>query len=147
MSRTPSEVVAGSLQRALADLIDISLQGKQAHWNIYGSHFRSLHLQLDEIVTDVRLSYDDVAERLVALGGAPDGRADTIAATSKVEKIDGGPLAVDKVIQQFDERLSAAAERIKADLPQLEEDLLTQDLLVAVATSLEKHAWMLRASR
>ena len=32
------------------DLIELSLQGKQAHWNVDGHNFRDLHLQLDEIV-------------------------------------------------------------------------------------------------
>ena len=43
-------VVAAALQQALVDLTALSLQGKQAHWNIEGPGFRSLHLHLDEII-------------------------------------------------------------------------------------------------
>ena len=75
-----SPVVDKALQQALVDLTDLSLLGKQAHWNIQGSRFRALHLQLDEIVEEVRAGADDVAERLAALGGTPDGRAATVAA-------------------------------------------------------------------
>src|SRR5271155_5799943 len=39
-----------NLQRVLVDLIELHLQGKQAHWNVVGTNFRDLHLQLDEIV-------------------------------------------------------------------------------------------------
>ena len=49
-----SPVVDKALQQALVDLTDLSLLGKQAHWNIQGSRFRALHLQLDEIVEEVR---------------------------------------------------------------------------------------------
>jgi len=42
-----SPVVDKALQQALVDLTDLSLLGKQAHWNIQGSRFRALHLQLD----------------------------------------------------------------------------------------------------
>ncbi|HCX83671.1 MAG TPA: DNA starvation/stationary phase protection protein [Micrococcales bacterium] len=140
------EIVTSSLQQALVDLIDLSLQAKQAHWNVYGPQFRSVHLQLDDVVADVRTWSDDVAERLVAIGGTPDGRAATVAAESAVEQYESGAVASDKVIQQFAERLSATAERIKEELPELEVDLPSQDLLIGVAFGLEKHAWMFRAS-
>ncbi|ACQ79985.1 Ferritin Dps family protein [Beutenbergia cavernae DSM 12333] len=147
MATAPAEIVSTSLQEALADLIDLSLQGKQAHWNVHGPHFRSVHLQLDTVIDDVRIWSDDVAERLVTLGGTPDGRAGTVATSSQVEKIDGGPLSSDKVVRQFAERLTAAAARINEHLPALDsEDLLTQDLLIDVARGLEKHAWMFRAA-
>jgi starvation-inducible DNA-binding protein len=43
-----------NLQRVLVDLIELHLQGKQAHWNIVGTNFRDVHLQLDEIVEFAR---------------------------------------------------------------------------------------------
>jgi starvation-inducible DNA-binding protein len=49
-----SETLRTNLQSVLVDLIALHLQGKQAHWNIVGPNFRDLHLQLDEIVGDVR---------------------------------------------------------------------------------------------
>ena len=54
MATEPTEKVLSSLQEALVDLVDLALQGKQAHWNLYGPHFRSIHLQLDEIIDEVR---------------------------------------------------------------------------------------------
>ena len=74
------KVVVAVLQATLVDLIDLSLLGKQAHWNVIGQNFRSLHLQLDKIVAKVREHADTVAERAVALGGNPDGSAGTAAA-------------------------------------------------------------------
>ncbi|MGD7705509.1 Dps family protein [Microlunatus sp. Y2014] len=142
-----SPVVVDSLQAALVDLIDLSLQGKQAHWNIQGPHFRSVHLQLDDVINDVRLWSDEVAERIATIGFTPDGRASTIASDSEVDTIDGGVLSTDKVIQQFDERLHAASDRIKGNLEGLEVDLVSQDLLIEVAAGLDKHAWMFRAAR
>ena len=60
--RTESEVqgfaaspeLSANLQRVLVDLIELHLQGKQAHWNVVGSNFRDLHLQLDELVDFAR---------------------------------------------------------------------------------------------
>ncbi|MBD8062938.1 Dps family protein [Oceanitalea stevensii] len=147
MAAKPTEKVLTSLQETLVDLIDLSLQAKQAHWNIYGSHFRSVHLQLDEVTAEVRLASDDVAERLVAIGGEPDGRASTVASSTQVESLSGGRLPDDKVIRQFEERLQSVADRIKSKLDDVEEsDPLSHDLLVTVASGLEKQAWMFRAA-
>ena len=135
----PNPVVVKALQQALVDLTDLSLQAKQAHWNIAGSGFRSLHLHLDEIVDEVRLAADDVAERMTAIQAIPDGRAATVAADSQVEPIDGGVLPTDKAPVMIQERLEGVANRIKATH-------LSNDMLIGIATGLEKHAWMLRVS-
>lgn len=137
--------VTTALQAALVDLIDLSLAGKQAHWNVHGPHFRSVHLQLDEVIDDVRLWSDEVAERLAALSAHPDGRAKVVAETSKVADVGAGALSDDKVIRQFAEQLSAASARIAEVLPELEEDLSSQDLLIGIVTGLDKHAWMFRS--
>ena len=55
--------VAAELQSMLVELIDLALIGKQVHWNVEGPHFRSLHLELDELVDAWRALGDDVAER------------------------------------------------------------------------------------
>ncbi|MBZ4518154.1 DNA starvation/stationary phase protection protein, partial [Mycobacterium avium subsp. hominissuis] len=51
---TASPQLAVNLQRVLVDLVELHLQGKQAHWNVIGSNFRDLHLQLDELVDAAR---------------------------------------------------------------------------------------------
>ncbi|GAA2528813.1 Dps family protein [Rarobacter incanus] len=142
---TASPRTAEILQATLVDLIDLSLLGKQAHWNVHGPHFRSIHLELDEIVTDVRNSYDTVAERLAQLGVSPDGRAATIASSSQVDDIGAGPIGSDKVVRIFSERIDAVSDRIKAVLPELDEDMLTQDHLIAIGQNLDQHAWFLRS--
>lgn len=38
------ERTAEALQLCLFDLVDLALLGKQAHWNVVGAHFRSVHL-------------------------------------------------------------------------------------------------------
>ena len=80
---------ADNLQRVLVDLIELQLQGKQAHWNVVGTNFRDLHLQLDELVDFAREAGDTIAERMRALEATPDGRSDTVAATTSVPQIPG----------------------------------------------------------
>jgi starvation-inducible DNA-binding protein len=140
--------VGKALQGALVDLIDLSLQGKQAHWNLIGHHFRSIHLQLDEVVASARLHSDTVAERAVTLGLNPDGRARTVAETSGLGSLDAGYLQDDKVIAAFVERLGSAVARMRERVEVTEKpDPVTQDILIAVTADLEKHYWMFQAQR
>lgn len=140
-------IVKNALQAALVDLIDLSLQGKQAHWNIQGPRFRSLHLQLDEIVEEVRAGSDDVAERLAALGHSPDGRAATVSKESGIGDIAENFLPVSKGYELMVSKLQAAADRIKENLDEVDAaDPLTADMLIGIATGLEKQAWMLRSA-
>ena len=70
-----SPALRESMQKVLVDLIELHLQGKQAHWNLLGSNFRDLHLQLDEIVDAAREFSDEIAERMRAVYLVPDGRS------------------------------------------------------------------------
>lgn len=82
----PSSQFVGSLQQILVDLIELHLQGKQAHWNVVGANFRDLHLQLDELVDFAREGSDTIAERMRALDGVPDGRSDTVVVTTSLPR-------------------------------------------------------------
>ena len=62
-----SDQLRDNMQKVLVDLIELHVQGKQAHWNLLGSNFRDLHLQLDEIVDAAREFSDEVAERMRAV--------------------------------------------------------------------------------
>src|SRR6201999_3476127 len=77
-----STELSANLQRVLVDLVELHLQGKQAHWNVVGTNFRDLHLQLDELVDFAREGSDTIAERMRALEATPDGRSDTLAAST-----------------------------------------------------------------
>ena len=139
--------VCTSLQACLADLIELQLQAKQAHWNLVGRDFRSLHLELDEIVTLARTGGDDVAERIRALDGVPDGRSEKIAATHSLPRMPGGLLRTDVVLDLVADRLSATITTLR-DVQTVADkhDPPSADLLNGIVLSLEKQRWMLRAA-
>jgi starvation-inducible DNA-binding protein len=134
------------LQLTTVELIALSLMGKQHHWNITGPGFRELHLHLDELVDEWRELSDVVAERAVALGVAPDGRAPAVVEQSELDPVSGGFIPVPKAIRELTERLQSVDERVRARSERLGEiDLASQDVLVEVTRTLEKQLWMLRA--
>ena len=135
------------LQATLVELVDLSLIGKQLHWNIYGRPFKPLHEHLDELVDSWRELSDTVAERAVALGIAPDGRAGTVEDSSGIEPVDAGALDTDMALHELVTRLADVTERIRIRMDRLGEiDLASQDVLVEVVRELEKQLWMLRSS-
>jgi starvation-inducible DNA-binding protein len=139
------EEVGTALEQTLVELVDLSLLGKQLHWCVVGPLFRSLHLQLDELVDSWRALADTAAERSVALGHFPDGQAAAVAAVD-LTGVEGGPIEDHAVITTLSERLEDIAERIRTRMDRLGEvDLASQDVLIEVVRTLEEQLWMIRA--
>jgi starvation-inducible DNA-binding protein len=144
LTEVGSPRLTNDLQEVLVDLIALHLQAKQAHWNIVGSNFRDLHLQLDEIVALARDASDTIAERMRALGATPDGRAPTVAATAKLTPLPSGELATSDAVDLITGSLRTAAGTLRSVHDEIDaEDPSTSDLLHAIIVALEKQAWML----
>jgi len=143
---TASAQLAANLQTVLVDLIELSLQGKQAHWNVVGRNFRDTHRQLDEIIEAARTFSDTVAERMRALHAVPDGRTDTIAETTSLPAFPSGEVSTSDTIDLVTERLDAVVGTIRDVHDAVdEEDPTSADILHAVIESLEQFAWMVSA--
>lgn len=137
---------AEHLQNLLVELIDLHLVGKQAHWNIVGTNFRDLHLQLDEIVTDARNFADDVAERMRALYVAPDGRAQTVAKVSGLNPFPDGEISTSDAVDAVAAALYAVAKTARDIHDDVDaEDPTTADLLHTIIERTEQLAWMVSA--
>ncbi|MBF8192786.1 DNA starvation/stationary phase protection protein [Nonomuraea sp. K274] len=148
ISGDAKNVVADALQGALVDLIDLSLVAKQAHWNLIGSHFRPIHLQLDEVTELARTHMDSIAERAVALGINPDGRSATVARSTKLGQLESGWLEDGKVVATITDILDGISKRMHERVRTTDEpDPVTQDLLIAVAQDVDKQHWMFQAQR
>ncbi|MEU6283283.1 DNA starvation/stationary phase protection protein [Streptomyces sp. NPDC047028] len=139
-------VTGTALQETLVDLLGLSLIGKQAHWSIVGPRFRSIHLQLDEVVATARTHSDTVAERAAALGVPPDGRPETIAATFALPGTKDGWLRDTEVVELLVSGLGTAITRLRERIDATEKaDPVTQDLLITITADLEKQRWMFQA--
>lgn len=137
--------VAKDLQATLVDLIDLALQAKQAHWNVTGSNFRSVHLQLDEMMTEYRAWSDLVAEREVAIGMSADGRAASVAGASVLPAFPDGTVDDRQVVELFVERLETAAGAFRERMNRLgETDPVSEDILIQILAGIEKQLWMVR---
>ncbi|MFI6084646.1 Dps family protein [Streptomyces sp. NPDC051217] len=140
------KLVGEALQGALVDLLDLSLVAKQVHWNIVGPRFRSVHLQLDEVVSTARKHSDTVAERASALGVTPDGRAATVATQSAIANVPEGWIKDTDAVRTLVDALGVVIVRMRERIIATDEpDPITQDILIGLTAELEKHSWMFQA--
>ncbi|WP_405882906.1 DNA starvation/stationary phase protection protein [Streptomyces sp. NBC_01136] len=146
LSDADLKTVSGALQGALVDLLDLSLVAKQVHWNVVGPRFRSIHLQLDEVVDTARLHSDTVAERASTLGVSPDGRAATVATSSGIGPTPEGWVKDTDAVETLVDGLSAVIARMRERVEATgEADPVSQDIFIQITADLEKHHWMFQA--
>jgi starvation-inducible DNA-binding protein len=143
---TASSSLAEDLQRVLVDLIELHLQGKQAHWNVVGTNFRDLHLQLDELVDFARDGSDTIAERMRALDAVPDGRSDTVATTTSLPQFPADELNTAEVVDLIATRTYATVDTLRTVHDAVDaEDPSTADILHDQIDGLEKLAWLIKS--
>ncbi|GAA1246548.1 DNA starvation/stationary phase protection protein [Pseudonocardia aurantiaca] len=141
-----SSRLANNLQAVLVDLIELHLQGKQAHWNVVGKNFRDLHLQLDEMVDVARAASDTIAERMRALQATPDGRTDTVTTTTSLPAFPAGEQNTTAVVDLITDRIAATVATMRTVHDDVDgDDPSSADLLHAMIDDLEKYAWMISA--
>ncbi|MET9679026.1 Dps family protein [Streptomyces coeruleorubidus] len=146
LSDASLKTVSEALQGALVDLVDLALVAKQIHWNVVGPRFRSVHLQLDEVVDIARKYSDTVAERAAALGIPPDGRAATVAVGSGIGVTPEGWVDDTTAVRTLVEALGAVITRMRGRIETTgEPDPISQDIFIGITADLEKHHWMFQA--
>jgi starvation-inducible DNA-binding protein len=135
------------LNQRLAEVIDLGLQSKQAHWNVKGPHFIGLHKLFDRVSGQIGAFSDEIAERAVALGGAACG---TIQAISENSDMPAYPLelsAGEGHVSKMAGALAMIGARIRKAIETATDagDADTADLFTAVSRGIDKLLWMVEA--
>lgn len=138
--------VVAAMQPVLCDMIDLSMQLKQAHWCVKGMGFLPLHEQLDDIIETTRNASDEIAERIVMLGAAPQGHCQTVAKETRLEKYADKFVDVEKTFTLVADRLDKTIIGVRSAISAVgDPDPITEDLLIGLCADLEKHLWMVQA--
>jgi starvation-inducible DNA-binding protein len=135
------------LNQQLADVIDLGLQTKQAHWNVKGPHFIGLHELFDKVAEELEEFTDEIAERAVELGGVALG---TVQIVSKNSRLTAYPLdlasgqghvaVLSGALAKF-----GATTRTAIDTAGKAGDVDTADLFTEVSRGVDKLLWMIEA--
>jgi len=146
LSGAAQQVVVVGLQQCLVDSIDLALQLKQAHWAVVGNNFRNVHLQLDEILIDVRNASDELAERIATLGVTPDGRAQSVAEHTRLASLSNQFESTANIVTAIADRLQTVIQGLREAMAEIaDHDPVSEDLLIGIAAPLEKHLWMMQS--
>lgn len=135
-----------ALQSTLTELQQLSLQTKQAHWNVSGTLFLSLHDMLQEHYEGISNYADMVSERMLSIGSSSDGRAPTIVETSNLTEIPAGFIDDAEVLKFFISQYQTVGQRIYDRIGEIENvDPTSANLLQEVESAIEKYQWQVRA--
>lgn len=116
------------------------------HWYVKGAQFFTLHLKFEELYTEAALHVDNLAERLLALGGSPVATLHEIIEKTTLKDAEGNENANEMVrtlVADFGIIVGELKEGMS--IADREGDETTGDMLLAIHSSLEKHVWMLKS--
>lgn len=135
------------LHIALASGTDLYTQVKQAHWNVKGPTFYSLHLLFDVVAEEINEMVDEVAERITALGGTALGAARHAVTGSVIPVYPDAIFSGADHIAALVERVAIYANLLRAYTDETLEwhDAATSDLFVGLTRKLDKRLWFLEA--
>jgi len=136
-----------TLQGCLVDAIDLYNATRQAHWNVKGPHFGELHRLFEEFYTGLADGTDEIAERIVQLGGTAMGTTQALAQQTRL-----APYPTDlhdglAHVRALADRYAQAAKALRAGIDATAEagDADTADLLTGQSRAVDKMLWMLEA--
>jgi starvation-inducible DNA-binding protein len=132
----------------LATSLDVMLQSKQAHWNVKGPNFASLHELFDKINEDFEEYSDLLAERIVQLGGIAEGTATVVAKRTPIKQY---PLLLADGLEHvdyFSGSLAAFGKAVREAIQTSGDefgDADTADIYTEISRGVDKWLWMLEA--
>ncbi|MEH7502871.1 Dps family protein [Neobacillus drentensis] len=116
------------------------------HWYVKGGQFFTLHGKFEEFYNEAGLHVDELAERLLAIGGKPAATMKEYLEISSIKEASGNESA-DQMVESIINDFSIIIGELKEGMSFAGEqnDETTGDMLLAIHSGLEKHVWMLTA--
>lgn len=138
--------LANVLNKQIANWSVLYTKLHNFHWYVKGEQFFTLHVKFEELYNEAALHVDEIAERLLAIGGQPVATMKGNLELASIQEANGSESSQEMVqaiindfsiiIGELKEGMSLAGEM---------DDETTGDMLLAIHSGLEKHVWMLTA--
>jgi len=148
ISEVNTQAVSVELAKLLADEFVLYTKTRNAHWNVEGPDFHSMHLffesqyeQLDEIM-------DSVAERIRTVGHYAPGTLKDFLQLTHLSEARSGSNDSHTFIRELVEDHSSIIEFIRGNIDPIgneHHDMGTSDFITGLMEEHEKMVWMLRA--
>jgi len=116
------------------------------HWNIQGRDFFELHAKFEELYNDSALKIDEIAERILTIGGIPTHSFQdylNISTIPPIKNIHNGETAVKTIVSNLE--MLVSREREIKEIAENTADSGTEDQMSAFIEEQEKTLWMYKA--
>lgn len=135
------------LNQTLAETLDLLSQTKQAHWNVKGPNFQTLHLLFDTLASGLDTHVDSIAERIVALGHYAHGTLRNAVQASRLAEYPAGIVSGPEHLEALVERYAEFGDSVREAIDTTTEtgDAGTADLYTALSRDLDQWLWFLQA--
>lgn len=139
--------IAALLNQTTASTIDLRYQSKEAHWNVRGPQFRSLHKLFDRLSKHCDKHLDFFAERCVQLGFTVDGRIQDANTYSQLEEYPQDILDGMEHVHLIANRLSHYCEHLYSSCRRCGEldEPATEDIYVQAIRNFDESLWMIES--
>ena len=146
LKKEKARILSAKLNLLLSDyqLFYQNLRG--FHWNLKGADFFELHLKFEELYNDANLKVDEIAERILTLGGVPLHTYEDYIANSKVpvgKNITKDEDSIRLIVDSLSQLL--VIERRILDASEDANDEGTNAMMSGFITEQEKTVWMMKA--
>jgi starvation-inducible DNA-binding protein len=143
LDEAKSKSLAEGLNQLLADYMMFYQNTRGLHWNIKGEKFFELHLKFEELYTNLLLKVDEIAERILTLGGTPLHTFDDYQKTTQIKSIKNisdGNTGITNVLDSF--KTIIIKQRFLLNLAAETDDEGTNALMSDYIREQEKLVWM-----
>ncbi|PEC51910.1 DNA starvation/stationary phase protection protein [Bacillus sp. AFS077874] len=141
-----SKTTVDVLNKQIADWNILFVKLHNYHWYVKGPNFFTLHTKFEEFYNEASLHIDELAERVLIIGGKPLATMREYLDTSSLNEANKN-ITSDEMVQDITKDYNYLIEELKdgMEIAESENDSVTHDLLLAIREQLAKHVWMLTA--
>ena len=135
------------MNQRLASAVDLQMQMKQAHWNVKGPSFIGLHELFDQVAEAVEGYVDQIAERVVQLGGVAEGTVRMAAERTRLVEYSTEISDCMAHVEGVARALSTFGQEARDTIYEADEleDADTADLFTEVSRGIDKWLWFVEA--
>jgi len=146
LDQEKAEVLVENLNELLANYQVFYMNVRGFHWNIKGEKFFELHAKFEELYNDLLIKVDEIAERVLTLGGTPMHAYTSYITASEIHEVTnatGAKETVEHLIDSFETLLRK--QRSLMELSGEADDEGTNSLISDYISEQEKLIWMYSA--
>jgi starvation-inducible DNA-binding protein len=131
----------------LLDAVDLFTQIKQAHWNVKGPNFIALHELFDTIAEASEEWGDEIAERVMQLGGTALGTARIVAKGTTLPEYPAKAVRGHEHVEAMSAALAAFGKRVRAAIDECATlgDADSADICTEISRAVDKQLWFVES--